>query len=156
VDVTLDRQEPVPLTRDPEFKWMPNRPGLYVILVNNQPWYVGIAESSLRARFLQRQKALNDLQIPASALANRSVVLYLLRRTSAPRGAIQRREQNNPRAQFRQVFGPHAALRVVEQMYIAMKNPGAEQRKEPVQFGPKGKLVVVENGNQLVWPKPKP
>ena len=154
VEVRLERQEPVALDRDPEFKWMPNRPGLYIIYVNKQPWYVGIAESSLRARFLQRSKALNDLQVPASALANRTVVLYLLGRSTAPRGAILRKEQDNPRAVFRPLFGPYGALRIAEQVYLKMKNPGAKQLKEPVQFSSGGSLIITENGNTVATYQP--
>jgi peptidoglycan hydrolase-like protein with peptidoglycan-binding domain len=175
VEVLLDRVDPKPLGLDPEFKWMPNRPGLYVIFVNNKPWYIGISETSLRGRFLQRQKVLDDLQIPKSALGNRTVGLFLVRKSTAPRGAIQRKAQNNPRAVFRQVLSPLPALRLVEQVYMKLKGPGAEQNKEPIEFSAippvapgspyqtGGSLTIKENGvtvsqylpnSKLEWPKP--
>jgi hypothetical protein len=143
----VQRHDPVPLDRDPQFSWAPDAPGLYVIYVGGKPWYVGIAESSIRNRFLQRRKVLTDLQIPPSATAGRSVGWYLLRYSTVPRGAIQRREQNNPRAAFRPVYGKYSILRILEQVYIKrLNNPSGNQQVETVQFGPKGSLVVTENG----------
>jgi hypothetical protein len=145
--VEVERHDPVPLDQDPQFGWAPDAPGLYVIYVGNVPWYVGIAEYSIRNRFLQRRKALQDLQIPPSAMAGRSVGWYLLRSSAAPRGAIQRREQGNVRAQFRPVFGKYAILRILEQVYIRrLRNPKGNQLTEAVQFSPRGSLVVTENG----------
>jgi len=150
MQVSVERHDPVPLDRDPQFSFMPDAPGLYVIYVNNTPWYVGIAEGSLRNRFLQRRKVLSDLQISPSALANRSVGWYLLRYSSAPKGAIQRRPQNNPAASFHPVFGKYAALRILEQLYIKrLHNPSGNKTTEGVQFSPRGSLVVTENGAKI-------
>jgi len=91
----------------------------------------------------------NDFQIPASALAGRSVGWYLLRYSAAPRGAIQRRDQNT-RSPFRPVMGRHAILRILEQVYIKrLRNPSGNQFIEPVQFSPRGSLVVTENGAKV-------
>jgi hypothetical protein len=150
MQMSVDRHEAVPLDRDPLFSFLPDAPGLYVIFVNGAPWYVGIAEGSLRNRFLQRRKILHDLQVPASALANRSVGWYLLRYSSAPKGAIQRRPQNNQMASFRPVLGKYAALRILEQVYIKrLRYPGGNKTTEAVQFGPRGSLVVTENGVEV-------
>ena len=145
--VEVERHDPVPLDRDPQFSWAPDAPGLYVIYVNNVPWYVGIAEFSIRNRFQQRRKVLNDLQIPLSALANRSAGWFLLRSSAVPRGAILRRERDNPQARFRPVFGKYAILRILEQAFIKrLKNPRGNQLTEGVRFSPRGSLVVLENG----------
>jgi peptidoglycan hydrolase-like protein with peptidoglycan-binding domain len=148
--IDVERHDPVPLDGDPEFNWAPDAPGLYVIYVGGKPWYVGIAERSIRKRFLQRRKALNDLQIPASAMAGRTVGWYLLRYSAVPRGAIQRREQGNLRAPFRPVTGTYSILRILEQVYIKrLRNPSGNQLVESVQFGPKGSLVITENGARV-------
>ena len=145
--IDVERHDPVAIDSDPQFNWAPDAPGLYVIYVGGTPWYVGIAESSIRKRFLQRRKALNDLQIPASATSGRSVGWYLLRSSSVPRGAIQRRDQSNPRAAFQPLSGPYAILRILEQVYIKrLRNPSGNHQIESVQFGPRGSLVVSENG----------
>jgi peptidoglycan hydrolase-like protein with peptidoglycan-binding domain len=153
--VEVERRDPVPLDRDPLFSWAPDAPGLYVISVGNVPWYVGIAEGSIRRRFLQRRKVLNDLQIPPSAMANRTVTCYLLRQSSSPRGAIRRREQGNPRAPFRPLFGPYAILRILEQVYIRrLKHPKGNSLTEAVRFSPQGSLTVSENGVKTVEYQP--
>jgi hypothetical protein len=139
---------PVALDSDPQFNWAPDAPGLYVIYVNNVPWYVGIAEISIRNRFLQRRKVLNDLQIPPSAMAGRTVEWYLLRRSAVPAGSIQRRDKDNPRAAFRPISGKYAILRILEQHYIRNKKPRGNHLSEPVQFTPRGSLTLVENGAQ--------
>jgi hypothetical protein len=145
--VEVEPHEPVPLDRDPQFSWAPDAPGLYVIYVNNEPWYVGIAEFSIRQRFLQRRKVLDDLRIPLSALANRSVSWYLLRSSAAPGGAILRRQRGNSQAHFRPLFGKYAILRILEQVFIKrLKNPKGNQLTELVRFTPRGSHVIVENG----------
>jgi hypothetical protein len=146
--IEVEHHGPVALDKDPQFSWAPDAPGLYVIYVGNVPWYVGIAELSIRNRFLQRRKVLHDLQIPDSAMAGRTVEWYLLRYSTVPRGAIQRREKDNPRAAFRPISGKYAILRILEQVYIKRKSPKSNQLTEPVQFGPRGSLTVVENGAQ--------
>lgn len=153
VDVTV--HPPIPLDREGQFTSLPDQPGLYVIYVGNTPWYVGIAEISIRQRFLQRRKVLNDLQIPAAAMANRSVACYALRYGSVPRGAIQRREKDNPRAQFRPVFGKYAILRILEQFYIKrLRNPRGNELTEAVQFSPRGSFTIAENGVKVAEFRP--
>ena len=149
VQVDLQWHEPVPLDKDDTFSWAPNVPGVYVIYVGGTPWYVGIAESSLRERFLHRRKVLKDLQIPPTALAGRSVGWYALRSGAVPKGAIRRRAQNNPAARFMPLFGKYSILRILEQYFIKQfktATPKGNGLVEPVRFTAKGSLQLLDNG----------
>jgi hypothetical protein len=151
IQVDLQWHEPVPLDKDDQFTWAPDVPGVYVIYIRNSPWYVGIAETSIRQRFLQRRKALKDLQIPASALAGRSGGWYALRSGAVPRGAIQRRPLNGPTARFRPLFGKYAILRILEQFFIKQfktATPKGNGLTEKVRFSPRGSLSILQNGAQ--------
>jgi len=122
---------------------------VYVIYVAGKPWYVGIAETSIRQRFLQRRKALKDLQIAPNALAGRSVGWYALRSGAVPRGAIQRRERNNAAARFQPLTGRYSILRILEQFFIKQlktATPNGNGQTEPVRFTARGSLQISENG----------
>lgn len=145
--VDVVRRDPTPLGGEGQFAALPDAPGLYVIYVGSLPWYVGIAEVSIRQRFMNRRKVLNDLRLPPSALANRSVACYVLRSGSVGRGTIQRREQGNPSASFRPVPGKYAVLRILEQYYIKrLRRPKGNELTEAVRFGPRGSFTIAENG----------
>jgi len=149
IDVDLQWHKPVPIDKDDQFTWAPEVPGIYVIFVNGQPWYVGIAETSIRQRFLQRRKALKDLQIPPTALAGRTVGWYALSSSTVPKGAIQRRAQNTPWARFRPLYGPYSVLRILEQHYIKQHGtatPKGNGAIEPVRFSARGGLQLKESG----------
>ena len=149
IDVDLKWHQPVPIDKDDQFSSAPEVPGIYVIFVNGQPWYVGIAETSIRQRFLQRRKALKDLQIPPTALAGRTVGWYALSSSTVPRGAIQRRAQNTPWARFRPLYGPYSVLRILEQHFIKQHGtvtPKGNGQTEPVRFSARGGLQLKENG----------
>jgi peptidoglycan hydrolase-like protein with peptidoglycan-binding domain len=149
MQVDLQWHEPVPLDKDDQFSWAPNTPGIYVIYVGGSPWYVGIAETSLRERFLHRRKALKDLQIPPTALAGRSVGWYALRSAAVPKGSIQRRAQNNPAAKFAPVYGKYSILRILEQYFIKQfktATPKGNGVVEPVRFTAKGSLQILDKG----------
>src|SRR4030095_5592577 len=101
--VEINAQAPVPIDRDPTL-WAPNVPGLYVILVNDRLWYVGIAETSIRQRFQQRQKALRDLGIPLTVLAGRKVG-WITVKDYKVNGAIRRKAKGAPDTAYRLATG---------------------------------------------------
>jgi peptidoglycan hydrolase-like protein with peptidoglycan-binding domain len=146
----LEWHDPVPLTSDEHFRWAPESPAIYVIHTAGSPWYVGIAEHSLRRRFLARRKVLRDFNIPFNVLANRSVSWATLRSSTAPSGSIQRRHSQDVNAPFRPTIERYGILKILEQYFI--KKFGTETKgnitRETVRFGPTGSLSVLDKGTQ--------
>jgi hypothetical protein len=143
--VELAHGGPLPLEQAGQ---LPDAPGLYIIRINNAVWYVGIAELSIRNRFQQRFKVLRDLQVPNNCLTGRTVEWYLLRMSSVARGAIQRKDADNPRALYRPLSGKYAILRVLEQHFIKGTHPQGNVLTEAVQFSPRGSLAITVDGAQ--------
>jgi hypothetical protein len=143
---------PVPMDRDPA-QWAPDAPGLYVIHVNNQLWYIGIAETSIRQRFQQRWKALKDLNVPASALSGRRVGWITLKSYSVPVGAIKRKAKGAPDSAYRPVSGKYNVLRILEQAFIKRRRPPANDQTERVNFNAAqgGRLTTTYNNTVVPW-----
>ena len=111
--IDVERHDPVPIDSDP-IHWAPDAPGLHVITPAARR--TSASREQHPQAFLQRRKALNDLQIPVcdERAIGRLVPPAL---STVPRGAIQRRDQAI-RVRVPAVVGQHAILRILEQVYI--------------------------------------
>jgi hypothetical protein len=149
--VQIDWHDPVPLAKDEHFRWAPDSPAVYIVYVGGKPWHVSIAEHNLRGHLRARRKALKDLNIPLTTLADRSVAWASLRAGAVPRCAIQHRHsQDDPAAGFKPVHAKHVLLKILKRYFV--KKFQTEKKGNPgtatVQFGPNGSLIVFDKGNQ--------
>jgi peptidoglycan hydrolase-like protein with peptidoglycan-binding domain len=146
--VRIQRHGPVPLVDQPGLRQAARAPGVYIVSVDGKPWYVGIAERTVLARIQERRKVLRDFNIPASALANRSVSWVAIRGGALPVCAISRRKQAEPNDAFRPLKGVYAVLKVLEQHYIRTLGTENKGNKlvEAVRFSPEGSITIHESG----------
>jgi hypothetical protein len=135
----------VPVSSDQHLKALPARAGVYIIYEDGVPWYVGVAERTIRERFLSRRKALHDFHIPLSILGNRSVAWATVTSANAP-ACMVRRKQEGATAAAVPVTGANAILKVLEQFFIVrMKTNQAgrgNSRGEIVRLSGSGPLSI--------------
>jgi len=143
----LKSHSAVPMTDPNLIAQLPKLPGLYVIYIDRKPWYVGIAENTLRDRFQQRFKVLHDFNLPVSVLAQRAVSWIAVDTEKLKACVVERREQGSSKP-FNKARGAYAVLKVVEQYLIRKAGTHGLGNKtvEPVEFGPKGSLEVKRPG----------
>jgi hypothetical protein len=136
---------PVPVSSEQHLKALPARAGVYIIYEDGVPWYVGVAERTIRERFLWRRKALHDFHIPLSVLSNRSVAWATITSANAPT-CVVRRKQGGSTAAAVPVAGANAILTVLEQFFIVrMKTNQAgrgNSRGELVRLSGTGPLSI--------------
>jgi hypothetical protein len=148
--VEIESHNPIPFNQDQHFQWAPDAPAVYVIYIDGKPWHVGVAEHNLRCHLVLLSKSLKNLNLPLSALKNRSVGWAALRSGSAPQCAMQISERGTAPS-FHPVHFRHGVLRILK--YLLSKkletwNKG-DARPGPIVFGPGGSLVIFENGKQI-------
>lgn len=131
-------QPKVPLTL--ELTGVAEEPGVYVIYVNNDPWYVGVAEEGIRKRFLHRLKVLRDLRLPSTVLQGRFIQCIPLVRATVGRQALSRRL---PGGTASPLTGKNAILKVLEQLYI--KKMGTIGRGNKIQE----RVIIDSKGGSL-------
>jgi hypothetical protein len=135
----------VPVSSDQQLKALPARAGVYIIYEDGLPWYVGVAERTIRERFLSRRKALHDFHIPLSILSNRSVAWATVTSSNPPACTVRRKEAGSTAAAV-PVTGANAILKVLEQFFIVrMKTnqPGrGNSRGEMVRLSGTGPLSI--------------
>jgi hypothetical protein len=146
--VTANLQPGGPVALSDDLSRLPDSGAVYVITESGRPWYVGAAETSLRHRFLQRVKALNDLHIPIPA--NRAVYWYSLQNPGAGAGSVQRRPANNGNAPFRNLPGGNAILKVVQQHFIRALGAAGNKNREAVRLDSRGSLTIAVPGQAPV------
>lgn len=106
-----------PVANDSQLTALPDKPGVYIIYENNEPWHVGVAEKSIRGRFLERLKALKDFNVPDSVLANKQVAWATVN-GNAPVCGLRRKAEGGT-GKPAQVGGADASLKVLKQFFIA-------------------------------------
>lgn len=131
-------QPRVPIT--PDLSGLASEPGVYIIYVNDQPWYVGVAEEGIRKRFLHRLKVLRDFRIPANVLQGRSVESIALIRATVGHQALSRR---SPGGAASPVAGKNAILKVLEQLYIRNMRTGRKGNQN------QERVIIDRNGGSL-------
>jgi peptidoglycan hydrolase-like protein with peptidoglycan-binding domain len=92
---------------------LPDAPWIYVIKVNGSPWYVGHSASSMRTRFVNRWKALEDFKLKLHDLKGREITCYVIRVNQLFQ--VDYREGTGP---YSPRPGMHGIVRAVEQHFI--------------------------------------
>jgi hypothetical protein len=160
--LNVQMQGPVAINNINQLRQMPNAAGVYIVYSSGQPWYVGIATNAIRDRFLQRLKALRDLNIPEQLLSERTIQWVTLKDGASSCGLVRRKA--GPTSPSTPVQGKNAALNVIEQFFIAqcktnVANRG-NSRGEPVRVVGSGPLTIVvqkSDGTSKSYPfAPKP
>jgi peptidoglycan hydrolase-like protein with peptidoglycan-binding domain len=135
----------VPVSSEQHLKALPAKAGVYIIYEDGVPWYVGVAERTIRERFLSRRKALHDFHLPLSILSNRSVAWATVTSANAPACVVRRKQEGSTSAAV-PVTGANAILKVLEQFFISrMKTNQAgrgNSRGEIVRLSGTGPLSI--------------
>ena len=142
-EVRVYRRGPLPVTATLK---APRAPGVYIIYVDQKPWYVGVTERTIYQRFKDRMKTLRDFNLPSSLLANRTISWVAIRSGRLPICSIGRREQTKTAAPYTPLKGAGAVLKILEQYYIQTLRPAGNIRDECVRFGPGGSITILEDG----------
>ncbi len=135
---------PLPIDSAARLAEMPAEPGVYIIYDGETPWYVGVSTTSMRNRFLDRRKALVELNIPPEILSRRSVHFATLIKPlpTCPISIKTRKASSTERP----ATGPNAALKVLEQFFIHhyKTNTGnrGNQRGDPIKVAGTGPLTI--------------
>jgi hypothetical protein len=147
----IRRHDRVPVVDIARWKQAAQAPGVYIIQVDGNVWYVGVAERSVYLRIKERMKTLRDFSIPSTALANRTVAWISIVSGSFPSCSIGRRDQRNPSEPYRPLKGVYAVLKILEQYFIKTLGTAAgkgNELREPVVFAPGGSLTIHEDGKR--------
>jgi peptidoglycan hydrolase-like protein with peptidoglycan-binding domain len=151
-EVRILRHDRVPLSDMARLKQAAQAPGVYIIHVDGHAFYVGVAERTVYLRIKERMKTLRDFNIPASALANRTVAWVSVVSGSFPSCSIRRRDRRNASGPYRPLKGVYAVLKILEQYFIKKLDTGAVGKgnalRENVVFAPGGSLTIHEDGKR--------
>ena len=143
------------------------QPGIYIIYVNQTPWYVGLAERSVYARFQDRFKSLSDFDIDSKCLDGRQIEWLNVGKPAITGGGVGRRSQKK-RQLYRAVPTLTAALSLLEQYLIKslgtreikvgkkVVKRGGNKQTEPVHFDSGGALILTEGTNVTAKDKKNP
>jgi hypothetical protein len=141
-EVRISRQGPVPESASLKAA---RAPGVYIIYVDQKPWYVGVTERSINQRFQDRMKTFRDFNLPSSLLANRTISWVAIRSGRLPACSIGRRDQKTSQP-YTPLKGVASVLKILEQYYIQTLKPTGNKRDECVFFAPGGSITILEDG----------